>query len=283
MAKNITLMGANYPDVPSVNLPKTGGGTASFVDVTGTTATAADVAAGKIIYGADSSEITGTYAWNWKYNNAVFSKTVGTKNLTLANTTYSTWQPSTTAGVIWETADALGTFTTYDLANYSYVLEWTVDFNNFTYNPMFTKKACPNRSIIKYHVFIYRRPSNRTNLLANTYNGSVAVALNGTGLYEYYSSASTPVLTDAWATSYGFYSTNVLPTFSSSTAATPVITVKCPTLSAKCSSTYFSTSAAAALTGCDITINCDLYRVPSNQNPARQAYEEMVNYYLANP
>lgn len=32
MAKNITLMGANYPDVPAVNLPKTGGGTARFID-----------------------------------------------------------------------------------------------------------------------------------------------------------------------------------------------------------------------------------------------------------
>lgn len=32
MAKNITLMGANYPDVPAVQLPKTGGGTARFVD-----------------------------------------------------------------------------------------------------------------------------------------------------------------------------------------------------------------------------------------------------------
>ena len=32
MAKNITLMGANYPDVPAVNLPQTGGGTARFVD-----------------------------------------------------------------------------------------------------------------------------------------------------------------------------------------------------------------------------------------------------------
>ena len=32
MAKNITLMGANYPDVPAVILPQTGGGSAKFVD-----------------------------------------------------------------------------------------------------------------------------------------------------------------------------------------------------------------------------------------------------------
>ena len=32
MAKNISLLGADYPDVPAVVLPKTGGGTAMFVD-----------------------------------------------------------------------------------------------------------------------------------------------------------------------------------------------------------------------------------------------------------
>lgn len=32
MAQNITLMGASYSDVPAVELPKTGGGTATFVD-----------------------------------------------------------------------------------------------------------------------------------------------------------------------------------------------------------------------------------------------------------
>ena len=32
MAKDITLLGASYSDVPAVDLPKTGGGTARFVD-----------------------------------------------------------------------------------------------------------------------------------------------------------------------------------------------------------------------------------------------------------
>lgn len=32
MAKNISLLGADYPDVPAVVLPKTGGGSAKFVD-----------------------------------------------------------------------------------------------------------------------------------------------------------------------------------------------------------------------------------------------------------
>lgn len=60
MAQNITLMGASYTAVPGVQLPKTGGGTALFTDVTGTTATAADVASGKIFFLADGSQATGT-------------------------------------------------------------------------------------------------------------------------------------------------------------------------------------------------------------------------------
>lgn len=60
MAQNITLLGASYSAVPAVNLPKTGGGTATFTDVTDTTATAADVATGKYFYTAAGVRTQGT-------------------------------------------------------------------------------------------------------------------------------------------------------------------------------------------------------------------------------
>ena len=60
MAQNITLQGASYSDVPSVLLPKTGGGQASFTDVTDTTASANDVAAGKYFYTAAGVKTEGT-------------------------------------------------------------------------------------------------------------------------------------------------------------------------------------------------------------------------------
>lgn len=60
MAQNITIMGASYSDVPAVTLPKTGGGTASFTDVTPTTATDSDVLSGKVYFKADGSQSTGT-------------------------------------------------------------------------------------------------------------------------------------------------------------------------------------------------------------------------------
>lgn len=60
MAQNITLMGASYSAVPAVTLPKTGGGTAQFTDVTDTTAAAADVASGKYFYTASGVRTQGT-------------------------------------------------------------------------------------------------------------------------------------------------------------------------------------------------------------------------------
>jgi len=53
-------MGASYSDVPAVVLPQTGGGTARFDDASVTTATAADVAQGKVFIAADGTITTGT-------------------------------------------------------------------------------------------------------------------------------------------------------------------------------------------------------------------------------
>lgn len=60
MAQDITLLGASYQAVPAVTLPKTGGGTASFTDVTDTTAAAEDVASGKYFYTAAGVRTEGT-------------------------------------------------------------------------------------------------------------------------------------------------------------------------------------------------------------------------------
>ena len=60
MAQNITLMGASYTDVPGVQLPKTGGGTALFSDASITTATASDVASGKLFIASNGAITTGT-------------------------------------------------------------------------------------------------------------------------------------------------------------------------------------------------------------------------------
>ena len=60
MSQNVSLWGAVYSAVPSLTVPKQGGGTASFTDVTPTTATASDVASGKIFFTSAGVQTTGT-------------------------------------------------------------------------------------------------------------------------------------------------------------------------------------------------------------------------------
>ena len=78
MAQNITLLGASYSDVPAVVLPKTGGGTARFDDASVTTATAADVASGKIFLASNGTITTGTASGGGGASNIVTGTFKGT-------------------------------------------------------------------------------------------------------------------------------------------------------------------------------------------------------------
>lgn len=62
MRKNVTIAGAHYEGVPSILIPLTSGdGSATFCEVSDTTATAADVVAGKTFYTAAGALTEGTY------------------------------------------------------------------------------------------------------------------------------------------------------------------------------------------------------------------------------
>lgn len=95
MAKNITLLGASYSDVPAVNLPQTGGGTARFDDVSVTTATASDVAQGKVFVASDGTVTTGTASGGG--GSSAWTK--------IAETEYTVSTTSTSAGTVatWAT------------------------------------------------------------------------------------------------------------------------------------------------------------------------------------
>lgn len=73
MAQNVIINGVTYNDVPEVDIPKSGGGTAKFYDTEGATAAAGDILTGKSAFGASGS-ISGSMA-----NNGSTSGTISTK------------------------------------------------------------------------------------------------------------------------------------------------------------------------------------------------------------
>ena len=73
MAQNVIINGVTYSNVPEVDIPKSGGGTAKFYDTAGANLGAADLLTGKTGFGASGS-VSGSMA-----NNGSTSGTIGTK------------------------------------------------------------------------------------------------------------------------------------------------------------------------------------------------------------
>lgn len=73
MAQNVIINGVTYSNVPEVDIPKSGGGTAKFYDTAGADIGAGDVLTGKTAFGA-SGAVSGSMA-----NNGSTGGTIGTK------------------------------------------------------------------------------------------------------------------------------------------------------------------------------------------------------------
>ena len=78
MAKNVIINGVTYLNVPEVNIPQSGGGTAQFFDITDATAVQSQILAGKSGYIA-TGKIIGSMI-----NNGDVSNSISTKNGTVS-------------------------------------------------------------------------------------------------------------------------------------------------------------------------------------------------------
>jgi hypothetical protein len=73
MAQNVIINGVTYQNVPEVDIPKSGGGTAKFYDTASADVTSADLLTGKTAFNASGS-VSGGMA-----NNGSTSGTISTK------------------------------------------------------------------------------------------------------------------------------------------------------------------------------------------------------------
>lgn len=73
MAQNVIINGVTYQNVPEVDIPKSGGGTAKFYDTAGADAAAGDILSGKSAFNSSGS-ISGSMA-----NNGSTGGTISTK------------------------------------------------------------------------------------------------------------------------------------------------------------------------------------------------------------
>ena len=73
MAQNVVINGVTYSNVPEVDIPKSGGGTAKFYDTATADITQSDLLSGVKAYGA-SGEVTGSMT-----NNGATGGTISTK------------------------------------------------------------------------------------------------------------------------------------------------------------------------------------------------------------
>lgn len=232
---NIQLMGATYPTVPSVLLPNDQSGMSEFFDMSG------DLA--------------------WLGADATLVKEITLPDVKLADTAFASWKPSTTAKDILATRTA-GTFTASNTPDYDYYICWD------TVIPIDYQSGAVDKAmgiyLAAYHVqAIIRRASNYANYQGGNANSNVNVsAFTGGNFYRYYG-AKQGEITYTNSTSYGFYGTVTANTISSTTANSPTITLKTPKVTARCSTTYLSTSNAALIDH-DATVikqKCRVYRV----------------------
>lgn len=73
MAQNVIINGVTYQNVPEVDIPKSGGGTAKFYDTSAADFTSSDLLSGKTAFGASGSVSGGMT------NNGDTSGTISTK------------------------------------------------------------------------------------------------------------------------------------------------------------------------------------------------------------
>ena len=181
MAQNVTIAGASYLGVPRIEMPKTGGGTAVFVDTSDANAAAGDITKGKTAY-VGGTKITGTLEASssggaketWVINDDAAGEFATTQISFTSN-----GQKFTSIGAVY---DGLGFILHYDnneIANYDPVASSGYEFYNEAYRKL-TFDTTPAGALLTWlQSNATKQPDDTaiqdTKALTITSNGTVSV------------------------------------------------------------------------------------------------------------
>lgn len=197
--RNITLLGATYSNVPQVQLPISGGGTATFTEITDTTATASDVASGKYFYTAGGVLTQGTSSGG---GSSSWTKIGNTTELTVNTTSTSSASAGTISiGSAYYTKDKIihvrirdksGKRDGYFYGSDAYFMNiYNANGATTTFNIPAVLCYRYNNSALaatagQYGVFGYSISSSGTLTIRRRYNSSYSLTINSTYLIDVY-------------------------------------------------------------------------------------------------
>lgn len=239
ITENGTVNVAEY-EFASVAVPPPSG----YADVTGVTAAAADVRSGKKFVTAAGALTNGSYVYNPFGDDAELIATYQKETFVLKDTSFNGWTPSTTAKTIQSSAN-YGTVDA-DMDQYEYFTKIMCDAK-IAYADGTTLSGAMVRQITELFQYMYRKPNSLSTIASVTDNYNYCTTMFTVPFMEYWNTGSPPVHTMTYTGSYGFYPTAASHSFSSSTSTTPTITIKRPSLNARCHNTYMTTAMAGAV------------------------------------
>lgn len=275
-SKNVIAKGTTYNGVESITLPTSPSGDATFYEISDTTATASDVLNSKYFYTAAgvktqgtgtapsptliTKNITqnGTYnassdnadgyssvtvsvsgggdTWSWMGKNPAKVQTSLNEKVYLKDSAFATWTPTTTQTTLVSSR----TLDQYDtnFNNYDYVV-----VSQFHSHFEYSTSVLPHMKdfYLVAALAAYGYATNAASITADTttLGGSAGNTYRLGGIYV----NTSGVDTYATGAQYGVYQT----TGGTHSVAATKITPQAPAIYARCSNTYLSTDAAAAI------------------------------------
>lgn len=256
MPQNLRINDVVYPNVPYINIPTEQGGMATFYESGGGGVIVPKTISTNGVYNATDDDADG-------YSPVTVNVDLETVQeftpleIPLSRTDFATWTPSTTAKAILPTA-VLGTFTASSMTDHDYFIRQRIFVDIKYKSGTSTAKGMCQLTAAENWYLITRRASTVATLNSQTMNTNVAATVVNIWVMKYYNTSWTMIYSSA----YGIYPSNTAPTLSSTTAASPTVTVKSAVINAKCQGTYFSTGMAGNVDQDEstITIKATAYR-----------------------